>query len=123
MMQNHAQFSMLPPHDCNPITCLWERFGSSVILNHCLFEWFKLAKLCMVMVLGSVEDKCTFSNLVFIKTKLQNCLTMHLDLFVLMYAHKFYDLKSFPFYLTIHDWNEHQLQYGLMHSSHVALHY
>jgi hypothetical protein len=41
-----------------------------MILNHRLFEWFKLAKLCMVMVLGSVDNERTFSNLAFIKTKL-----------------------------------------------------
>jgi hypothetical protein len=57
----------------------------------------------MVMVLGSVEDEHTFSNLAFIKTKLQNSFTMHLDLVVQMYVQKFYDLKNFPFYSTIHD--------------------
>jgi len=75
MMQNHAQPTMLPPHDYNPITCLWERLGSNVTLNHCFSEWFKLAKLCMVMVLGNVEDEHIFSNLTFIKTKLRNRLT------------------------------------------------
>jgi hypothetical protein len=68
MMQNQAQFAMLPPHDYNLATHLWERLGSSVILNHHLSEWFKLTKLCMVMVLGSMEDECTFSSLAFIKT-------------------------------------------------------
>jgi len=102
-MQNHAQFAMLPPHDYNPSTCLWEKFGSSVILNHCFSKWFKLTKLCMVMVLGSVEDEHIFSNLAFIKTQLQNHLTIHMDLVVWMYVHKFYDLENFPFYLAIHD--------------------
>jgi len=81
-MKNHAQFAMLPPHDYNIATHLWERLGSNVILNHHLFDWFKLTKLGMVMVLGSMEDECTFSNLAFIKTKLQNCLTTHLDLVI-----------------------------------------
>jgi hypothetical protein len=69
-MQNHAQSTMLPPRDCNPTTRLWERLGSSVILNHQHFEWFKLAKFCMVMVLDSMEDERTFSNLAFIKTNI-----------------------------------------------------
>jgi hypothetical protein len=59
MMQNHAQSTMLPPHDYNPITCLWERLGFNVILNHHLSKWFKLAKLCMVMVLGNMENERT----------------------------------------------------------------
>jgi hypothetical protein len=81
-MQNHAQSAMLPPHDYNLATHLWKRLRFNVILNHNLFEWFKLGKLCIMMVLGSMEDERTFSNLAFIKTKLQNCLTTHLDLVV-----------------------------------------
>jgi len=69
-MQNHAQSTMLPPCDYNPTTHLWERLGSSVILNHHLFGWFKQAKFWMVMVLGSMEDERIFSNLALIKTKL-----------------------------------------------------
>jgi len=58
-MQNHAQSTMLPPHDCNPTTHLWERLGSNVILNHHLFIWFKLAKFCMV-VLDNMEMNALF---------------------------------------------------------------
>jgi hypothetical protein len=124
MMQNHAQSTMLPPHDCNPITCLWERLRSNVTLNHRLSKWFKIAKLCMVIVLGNLEDESTFSNLTFIKTKLQNCLTTHLDLIVWMYVHKFYDLKSFSFYLELFMIGMNiSCDMALMHSSHVALHY
>lgn len=71
---------LLLPHDYNPITRLWERLGFSVIVNHHIFEWFKLAKLCMVMVMGNVKNKCTFSNLTFIKTKFWNHFTTHLNL-------------------------------------------
>ncbi len=102
-MHNHAQSAMLPPHDCNLTTHLWERIGSNVILNHHMFEWFKLVKLCMVMVLGNMEDERTFSNMAFIKKKLQNCLTTHLNFVVWMYAQKFNDLKKCFFYLVIHD--------------------
>ncbi len=69
-----------------PTTRLWERLRSNVILHHWLSKWFKLTKLCKVMMLGSVEDEHIFSNLAFIKTKLWNCLTMHLDLVVQMYV-------------------------------------
>jgi hypothetical protein len=38
------------------------------------------------MVLGNVEDEYVFSNLSFVKSKLQNCLTKHLNLVVNKYA-------------------------------------
>jgi hypothetical protein len=81
-MQNHAQATMLPPHDYNPTTRLWVKLGTSGILNYQLYKWFEMAKICTIMVLGNVEDEWTFSNLSFMKSKLQNCLTMHLDLVV-----------------------------------------
>jgi hypothetical protein len=41
----------------------------------------------MVIIIGSVEDETTFSNLSFMENKLHNCLTTHLDLVVIkMYA-------------------------------------
>jgi hypothetical protein len=57
----------------------------------------------MVMVLGSMEDERTFSNLVFMKTKLRNRLMIHLDLVVWMYAQDFYDYGTFPFYAVMKD--------------------
>jgi hypothetical protein len=61
---------------------LWERFGSTGIVNNHLSKWFKLVKICMVMILGSVKDECTFLNIAFMKTKLWNHLMIHLDLVV-----------------------------------------
>jgi hypothetical protein len=77
---------MLPPHDYNPTTQLWERIDFSAILNHCMSQWFILTKMYMVM--GNVEDKHTFSKLAFIKSKLQNWLSTHLDLVVQLYVQK-----------------------------------
>jgi hypothetical protein len=62
-MQNHAQTTILPPHDCNPTTRLWAIFGTNGILNHWLSKWFKMAKIFTIMVLGNMEDECTFSNI------------------------------------------------------------
>jgi len=80
---------MLPPHDCNPTTRLWERFASSAIVSQRLLEWFKLVQLCMVMIIGNVEDERTFSNMSFMKNKFHNHLIIHLDLVVKMYAQSF----------------------------------
>ncbi len=71
---------------------LWEKLKSNVILNQCFYEWFIIVKLCIVMVLGNAKDKHTFSNLAFVKSKIQDCLTIHLDLVVWMYVQKFYSL-------------------------------
>jgi len=85
---------------------LWEKLKSNAILNQCFYEWIILVKLCIVMVLGNVKDKHTFSNLAFVKSKIQDCLTIHLDLVVWMYVQNFYSLEPFPFYITICEWNE-----------------
>lgn len=90
---------------------LWERFGSIGILNNSLSKWFKLVKICMVMVLGSVKDQCTFLNIVLMKTKLWNHLMIHLDLVVWMYAHDFYNYGTF--YVTMKDWQDNQMPYGV----------
>jgi len=79
-MQNHCRGAMLLPHDCNSIIRMWQLFESNTILNHYILEWFILVKLCMVMVLGNVEDEHVFSSLSFVKSKLQNCPTTHLNL-------------------------------------------
>jgi hypothetical protein len=44
-----------------------------------------------------MEDEHTFSNLSFVKSKLWNRLTTHLDLVVYMYVQDFYTMKGFPF--------------------------
>lgn len=46
-------------------------------------------------VLGNVEDKHTFVTLTFVKSKLENWLTTHLDLVVQIYAQNYSLLKVF----------------------------
>jgi hypothetical protein len=67
----------------------------------------------MVVVLGSVEDEWMFSNLAFVKSKLWNWLTSHLDLIVHMYAQEFHSLETFPFYTSIRAWKEEQQYYRM----------
>jgi len=63
--------------------------------------------------LGSVEDERTFSTFIFMKSKLRNQLTTHLDLVVKMYAQDFFTFQSFPFYIVITEWNEKNSHHGL----------
>jgi hypothetical protein len=80
-MQNQHVVAMEPPFDYNPTSRLWEKLGSNMIFSHHVFEWFKLAKLCMVMVFASI-----FLNLTFIKSKICNWLNTHLDMcFICMF--------------------------------------
>jgi zona occludens toxin (predicted ATPase) len=51
----------------------------------------------MVQVSGSIEDERTFNNLAFMKSKLRNRLTTHLDLCVCMFTHNFYIVSKFPY--------------------------
>jgi hypothetical protein len=60
----------------------------------------------MAMVLSNVEDDRCFSNLSFMKSKLKNWLTAHLDLVVWMYAKSFYIMKTFQFTTTIRSWHQ-----------------
>jgi hypothetical protein len=45
-----------------------------------------------VKVIGSIEDEDYFSMLTFMKTKLGNWLTMHLELDICMFKQKFFTL-------------------------------
>ncbi len=89
-MQSNCNFAILPPHDCNPTTRMWRQMANSQILSLKMFEFLELVELVIVMVLGSVEDERTFSILTFMKSKLRNRLTTHLDLVVKMYAQDFF---------------------------------
>jgi hypothetical protein len=55
----------------------------------------------MVPVLSLMEDERTFNNLAFMKSKLHNQLTTHLDLCVCMFTHNFYTLSNVLYNATI----------------------
>jgi hypothetical protein len=59
-----------------------------------------------------VEDKCCFSSVSFLKTKLHNCLNPHLQLTLAMYAHKFFTLDNFPSQVAYNSWSNIQLADG-----------
>jgi hypothetical protein len=57
---------MEPPFDDNPTFCMWQKMVPFAILNQWLSKWFKLVDLCVIIVLGNVQNECFFSNLNFI---------------------------------------------------------
>jgi hypothetical protein len=77
-----------------------------------MYESFRLIELAIVMVLESVEDERTLSTLIFIKSKLRNRLTTHVDFVVRMYTQDFFTFQSFPSYMVIIEWNEEKSVMG-----------
>ncbi len=95
----------------NPIIHMWLKIQSSTLLVQKLSESMKVVEIAMVMVLGSMEDERTFSNLAFMKNKLCNRLTTHLDLCVHMFTHNFYNVINFPYDVGIATWKEVCMRY------------
>jgi len=112
MKSDHVAM-MEPPLPCNHVIGLWIKIASNTLLHHRLIEYFTLAKVAMVMVLGSMEDKHCFSILSFMKSKLWNELTTHLNLVVQMFAQNDYTLDTFPFGVVIKDWVNNRVRYAI----------
>ena len=73
----------------------------------------KLAEIAYIQVLGSVEDERTFSTLSFIKNRLRNRLTTHLELAVAMHAQKFYTINNFPYSVCFTAWQAARRRHGV----------
>jgi hypothetical protein len=73
-----------------------------------LNEYMKVVEIAIVMVLNLVEDERTFSNLAFMKNKLCNRLTTHLDLCVHIFT---YNVTNFPYGAVIATWMEICMKY------------
>jgi hypothetical protein len=65
-----------------------------------------LIELVIVQIISSVEDEKTFSTLFFVKSKLQNHLTGHLNIAICMFAHYFSTKETFPFHSANTYWND-----------------
>ena len=95
-MKSNSKPVLQPPFTVNPMTKLWQILGSNALLLHSFPKYFKVAKMAMTVVLGSVEDERAFSIVGFVKGKLRNKLGDHLPLYVQMFTQKFYTLKTSP---------------------------
>jgi hypothetical protein len=60
---------MEQPHTVNPVTKLWQKLGCNALLLSKLSEYMKLAQIAVTAVLGSCEDKRTFSTLAFVNAE------------------------------------------------------
>jgi hypothetical protein len=104
-MLNNSKKHMEPPFDLNPLTRLWRFLDSCTVLRVKAFpEFYKLAEVATVQVLGSVEDERCFSSLAFLKNKLQNALDTHLECVVGIYSQKIFTLETFLYDETYNGW-------------------
>ncbi len=86
IMKSNCIVAMLPPFDQKPtLIQISQRLTSSGITKYQHSKYFKLVEIFMVITLRDVEDEQT-STLSYIKTKLKNCLIIHLDLIIRMYV-------------------------------------
>jgi hypothetical protein len=96
-MKSNVAATMEVPFHVNPLTWIWRTLEASHILRHSFLNFFKLAKIGIVQMLGSVEDEHTFSTLSFIKSKLKNRFNEYLHIVVGMYFQIFFTLNTFPY--------------------------
>ena len=112
-MKSHAHAAMEESRDENPLTKVWVRIGQNALMLSRLSEYFKVAKIAIAAVLGSVEDERTFSTLSFMKSKLRNRLRGHMDTCVKLFSQSFFTLETFPITKAISSWREERTRKGV----------
>jgi len=71
-----------------------------------MFEWFKFVEICIVYIIGFINDEQFFNTFVLMKNKVHNWLNTHLDLWVNMFSQTFFILKNFPYDEAIIVWKK-----------------
>jgi hypothetical protein len=69
-MKSNAIDAMAKPIDVNHVFCLWCTLLTSRVLFFSFPKYFKLAKIAIVQVIGSVKDEYYLNSLAFCKSKL-----------------------------------------------------
>jgi len=70
----------------------WHKISTFLVLN--LLEYIKLVEIIVVQVIGLVEAKWTFNTVFFMKKKLCNHLSTHLDLCTRFHSQQFFILQK-----------------------------
>lgn len=105
MMREQASKVMTKLIDVNLVTRSWRSFNANNYLWHALSEWFILAKIVVVIVLGSVHNEHTFSTMSFMKNRLQNQLSTNPGLVVGFKSQRFYTVDTFPYDSAYESWH------------------
>ena len=74
--------------------------GSNALLTHSFPQYFNLANMAMIIVLGSVEDERAFSTVGFVKGKLRNNFSLEiLMLFLSLSSYLNLHIKFYCFHV------------------------
>jgi hypothetical protein len=84
--KNKSQVVTTLTHDINLFTRLWKGLTTNQILFHHTRKYINLIEIATIKIIGSMEDEHTFNNKSFMKSKLRNRLTTHLDLVIHMFS-------------------------------------
>jgi hypothetical protein len=105
-MKENAHAMMKKPYHINSATRLWHSINANSFLCHSLSEYIKVIEVALVMVLGSVQDEKTFSQISFMKNKLRNRLTTNLSLTVGFKSQDFFTIETFPYDVAYESWRD-----------------
>ncbi len=105
-MNHNVETMTWEPTNVNLIIWMWLKIQYFPLLIQKLNEYIKVVKIVMVQILGSLEDEKTFNKLVFMKSKLYNQLTTHLNLCVCMFTHNLYTISIFFNDVAIVTWKK-----------------
>jgi hypothetical protein len=101
-MQSNSEEAMMLNADGffdeNLLIKLCQLLGANEVRSGRIGQYNKLAKMGIVMVMGSVEDERTFSSVAFLKSRDRNSLLKnHLSVVVGTYSQKLYMMENFPY--------------------------
>jgi hypothetical protein len=97
IMLHNVEVFLWKENDLDPLTKLWCKFFSFPVLNHKLLEYIKLVEIAIVQVLSLDENNQTFNIVSFMKNKLQNNVSTHLDLCTRFFNQHLFTVQSFPY--------------------------
>ncbi len=113
MVHNSIEILKKDGKQCNHLKHMWLLISTFRLFIQSISKYVKLAKLAMCQVLGFVKVEHCFNALFFIKGKLCNYLTSHLDLCVNMFSQDFYNIESFSYTQTIAVRKEKKTHYSV----------
>ena len=108
-----SSISLLEAEDVIGLSARLWRSMAAYMAQYCP-EWFKLAKVALVMVVGSAEDERNFSGLKFVQSDLRCRLSNpHLTDALRLYLSSAYNVQTFPYDRALEIWLAAKGRYGI----------
>jgi hypothetical protein len=96
-MLHQSKAILSEENEFNPLIRIWCKIFASAIFNHKISKFIKLVEIVTLQVLGFVEDECTFNTINFMKARLGNQLSPHMDFCTKFYNQQFFTIQNFPY--------------------------